>query len=179
MKRLSVIVLAIAFVTPLFAGNTPKEKISAGFDVLNREASVRFWAGDAIGFDASTGLSYVNDWTEFKLSGAAVFPMFSSDGINGNLVAGIGLGFGADKNDNVEHSMISVMAKAGLEFETILAGINKNLSIGSGVFFAVGAARTNTKTKIGNTTISTDETDISVGFIKDFTISPVIIRYYF
>jgi len=179
MKKLLVIVLALAASFPVFAETTAKEKLSAGFDVINRAVSVRFWAGDTLGFDAGAGLSYVNDWTEFVLNGGAVFPVFSSDGINGNLVAGIGIGFGANKGDNVENSMISVMGKAGLEFEAMLTGINKNLSLGAGAYFAVGAERTTTKITAGNTTTSTDDTDIAVGFIKDFAIAPVIIRYYF
>jgi hypothetical protein len=183
MKRFMVIVLAIVLAAPLFAETTTKEKLSAGFDVMNRSVSMRIWAGDAIAYDAGVGLSYENDLTTFDISGGAVFPVFNSDGINGLITAGLIFGFGGSKTDitggTVENSLISVAVKTGLEFEAMLTGINKNLSIGAGAYFTAGAARTTTKTKIGPDTDTKDETDISVNFLKGFGVAPVIIRYYF
>jgi hypothetical protein len=187
MKKIMAIVLTALFMcTGLFAAKldnsdnsdftTLKEKISLGFDVTQNEVSLRLWPNNSIGMQVSTGLNVDGKSYTFNLGGGMVMPMKETGNFAINLIPGLKFGYYNSGDDNgYSTSSLSFLGGAELDFEMLLTGISKDLSIASGVGAWIGI-RSNTVTINSN---SSSTSDFMFDLAKEVGFKAVEFRYYF
>jgi hypothetical protein len=146
-----------------------KDKISVALDVLNQQASMRFWATNHLGIDLTAGFNFVgttNATYGFKIGGGLVFPMLETEHLNINITPGLSIGLSEDAAQN---SYFTFLAKAGVEFESFI--VKDVFSVGSSVGVGLGVQSVTPNGGSGNASFV-------FGLADSFTVMPVILRYY-
>ena len=154
-----------------------KEKIGIGIDVVNRNAQLRIWASNKLAFDVIAGLNFVggdNSSFGLNLGGNIVFPMLDDQKLRIDLAPGMLLTYGRNSVSaggvSFTESNLQFLFNVGLSLEVFLGPVCNDLSIGSSIGAGFGFKNTSVE--------SNSTTNFVFSIANDFTVYPVIIRYY-
>jgi len=163
-----------------------KDKLSLGYDILNRNVYLRFWPNNKFGMEFTGGLGFATGSSTANIPSSftfnagmnMIFPMYNAGTFYLNLKPGIGIGFNntsypaVGNLDSYSINKFQVILGCWLEGEEFLTAISKNLSVSS----SVGAGFLISSTSDAGTSATT------IGFsaaLPDFSIMPLVVRYYF
>ncbi len=162
---------------------TFKDKLALGYDLIDRNVYFRFWPNYNMGMEFTGGLGFTTgNQSSFTFNAGMniIFPMYNAGSFYLNLDPGIRLGYNNGRTTiagiNATQSSFNVILGCWLEGEVFLTAISKDFSIGSS--FGAGLIINPNSTSVNGNTSSSTSIGLSVA-LPDFSVVPLVVRYYF